>query len=53
MSSEQGSARKRATPVATPKKFRDMNLTEKIAHCCKAVICVMTFGFAYPNIFVD
>lgn len=53
MSSEQKPAQERAAPIATPKKFRDMSFKQKAAYCSKAFICVISFGFAYPNIFVD
>jgi hypothetical protein len=53
LSNEQNPAQGRAAPVATSKRFRDMNFKQKAAYCCKAFICVLTFGFAYPNIFVD
>ena len=53
MSNEQNPAQGSAAPVEPPKKFRDMNLTQKVAYFCKAVICILTFGFAYPNIFSD
>jgi len=53
MSKEENPAQGSAAPVETPKKFRDMNFKQKIAYVCKAVTCVITFGFAYPNIFID
>ena len=53
MSKKETTAQGSAAPVETPKKFRDMNWTQKIAYVCKAVTCVITFGFAFPNIFID
>jgi hypothetical protein len=53
MSNQDNTAQGSAAPVAPPKKFKDMGLMEKGAYCCKALICVLTFGFAFPNIFSD
>ena len=48
--------------AATPKhpskdpsdqKFRNMSLLQKGVFVCKAMVFLITFGFAYPNIFVD
>ena len=53
MSTKENPAQGSAAPVEPPKKFRDMNFKQKLAHVCKAVTCLVTFGFAYPNIFID
>lgn len=53
MSTKENPAQGSAAPVELPKKFRDMNFKQKLAYVCKAVTCVITFGFAYPNIFID
>jgi hypothetical protein len=53
MSNEQNPAQGSAAPVEPPKKFRDMDFRQKVAYVCKALACVITFGFAYPNIFID
>lgn len=53
MSNQDNTAPASAAPVGTSKKFKDMSLMEKGAYCCKAVLCILTFGFAYPNIFSD
>ena len=53
MSMEKDTAQGSAAPVATSKKFKDMDFGEKLAYFCKAFVCVITFGFAYPNIFSD
>jgi hypothetical protein len=53
MSTQENPAQGSAAPVAPPKKFKQMNFQQKLAYVCKAVTCVITFGFAYPNIFID
>lgn len=53
MSNEKNPAQGSAAPVETSQKFRDMTFGQKIVYCCKAVTCIITFGFAYPNIFID
>jgi hypothetical protein len=53
MSNEQNPAQGSAAPVKTSTKFKDMNFKQKIAYIGKAVACVITFGFAFPNIFIE
>lgn len=36
--------------VTHGKKFADMTGTEKTVFVVKVVICVLTFGFAFPNV---
>jgi hypothetical protein len=52
MSKQDNTAQGSAAPVATP-KFKDMGFMQKVAYSCKAIACILTFGFAYPNIFSD
>jgi hypothetical protein len=53
MSTQNTTAQGSAAPVAPSQKFKDMSFLQKAAYCCKAVVCLLTFGFAYPNIFSD
>ena len=53
MSTKENPAQGSAAPVEPPRKFRDMNFKQKLAYLCKAMTCVITFGFAFPNIFID
>ena len=32
------------------KKFADMTRTQKFVFVAKVVVCVATFGFAFPNV---
>ena len=34
-------------------KFKAMKVWQKIAFVCKLIVFVGSFGFAYPNIFID
>jgi len=36
--------------VTHGKKFADMTRVEKIVFVVKVVVCVITFGFAFPNV---
>ena len=53
MSTQNTTAQGSAAPVAPAQKFKDMGILQKAAYFCKAVLCILTFGFAYPNIFSD
>ena len=53
MSNQDKTAQGSAAPVETSQKFKDMGFMQKTAYFCKALICILTFGFAYPNIFSD
>ena len=53
MADKDTTAQGSAAPVKTTKKFKDMTLAEKAAYFAKAFACIVTFGFAYPNIFSD
>ena len=53
MSTQNNTAQGSAAPVAPSQKFKDMGFLQKTAYCGKAVLCILTFGFAYPNIFSD
>ena len=35
------------------RRFSDMSVLEKIAHVCKVIAFIVTFGFAYAKIFSD
>ena len=34
-------------------RFKNMTLSQKLGHIGKACIFIITFGFAFPNIFID
>jgi len=34
-------------------RFRDMTLSQKLGFVGKACLFLVTFGFAFPNIFLD
>jgi hypothetical protein len=53
MSEEIKTAQGSAATVEPKIKFKDMPLQEKLAYIGKGVLCILTFGFAYPNIFSD
>jgi hypothetical protein len=36
--------------VSHGKKFADMTRTQKVVFVAKVVVCVVTFGFAFPNV---
>lgn len=36
--------------VSHGKKFADMTPTQKVVFVAKVVVCVATFGFAFPNV---
>lgn len=43
-----------ATPASKPElKFKEMNGSQKALHLLKLVGFLVTFGFAFPNIFED
>jgi putative Mn2+ efflux pump MntP len=42
-----------AATVAPSMKFKDMSILQKLAFIGKATLCILTFGFAFPNIFMD
>jgi len=41
------------TAAAASMKFKDMSLGQKLAHIGKSLLCLVSLGFIYPNIFVD
>jgi hypothetical protein len=53
MATHDNTAQGSAAPVEISKKFKDMSLLEKAAYSGKALLCILTFGFAFPNIFSD
>lgn len=53
MSNQDNTAQGSAAPVETPQSFRNMSFMQKTVYFCKALVCILTFGFAYPNIFSD
>ena len=42
-----------AATVALSIKFKDMSFLQKLVYVGKATLCIISFGFAFPNIFVD
>lgn len=34
-------------------KFSKMSVTQKVRHVGKVIVFLLTFGFAFPNIFSD
>ena len=41
-----------ANPGVT-KRYSEMNAGEKLAHIGKVIVFLLSFGFAFPNIFSD
>lgn len=39
--------------AVTTKPFSSMTATEKVKHVAKVIVFILTFGFAYPNVFSD
>lgn len=42
-----------AATVAPSMKFKNMSILQKLTYIGKAALCILTFGFAFPNIFMD
>jgi len=40
----------KVTEVSRGKKFADMTRAQKVVFVAKVVVCVATFGFAFPNV---
>ena len=40
----------RPVEVSRGKKFPDMTAVQKVVFVAKLVVCVATFGFAFPNV---
>jgi hypothetical protein len=40
----------KVTEVSRGKKFADMTRAQKAVFVAKVVVCVATFGFAFPNV---
>jgi hypothetical protein len=53
MSEASKTAQGSAATVAPNIKFSDMSFPQKLAYLGKAALCVLSFGFAFPNIFSD
>jgi hypothetical protein len=53
MSDEIKTAQGSAATVAPSIKFKDMSFAQKLGYVGKAMLCIISFGFAYPNIFSD
>ena len=53
MPAEKDTAQGSAATVAPSIKFKNMSFFQKLAYVGKATLCICSFGFAYPNIFVD
>jgi len=53
MSEEVKTAQGSAATVEPSIKFKDMSFFQKLAFVSKAMVCIVSFGFAYPNIFTD
>ncbi len=49
MSNKQKAAQGSAAPV----KYKNMSRSQKLAYIGKAFVFFLTFGFAYPNIFME
>lgn len=39
--------------IVTGRKFSEMNAPEKLLHVGKVIAFLVTFGFAFPNIFSE
>ena len=53
MSHEAKTAQGSAATVESKIKFKDMNGKQKLVHVSKVIIFVVSFGFAFPQIFSD
>jgi hypothetical protein len=53
MSREVKTAQGSAATVAPVVRFKDMSLLQKLAYIGKATLCILTFGFAFPNVFIE
>jgi len=42
-----------STAAAPSIRFKDMSLQQKLAYIGKALLCLCTLGFAFPNIFTE
>jgi hypothetical protein len=39
--------------TVSTRKFLSMNSGEKLAYLCKVIVFLISFGFAFPNIFSE
>ena len=53
MSDALSTAQRSAETVETTIKFRDMKILQQLAYVGKSIIFLVSFGFAFPNIFSD
>ena len=53
MSDASKTAQGSAATVAPSIKFKNMSFPQQLAYVGKAMVCILTFGFAFPNIFSD
>ena len=44
---------KAAQGSAAPVKYENMSRSQKLAYIGKTLVFFLTFGFAYPNIFME
>jgi len=51
--SDTGGSPKSPSHNVAEMKFKDMNILQKGAFVCKAMVFLITFGMAFPNIFSD
>ena len=53
MSQPKKAAQVSAAPVAAKLKYANMSPPQKLAFIGKTLVFLLTFGFAYPNIFME
>lgn len=53
MSKPNKAAQGSAAPVAAKLKYEHMSPPQKLAYIGKTLVFFLTFGFAYPNIFME
>jgi hypothetical protein len=53
MSDASKTAQGSAATVAPSIKFKNLSFSQQLAYIGKATLCIISFGFAFPNIFSD
>jgi|1185.fasta_scaffold2075203_2 hypothetical protein len=37
-------------PIADERAFKDMSAGQRVVYVSKVIVCVLTFGFVFPNV---